>query len=203
MDEGQIKALIKRLHRSMRRRRRIEEQLASLGIETRPIIDPEQMADLSERLKRLEEQQAVYHALARIDFDDDFYVFVRAIDGDTIVVEPPRQLQRWMKDVHIRLYGLETPELWEELGQQYQRHLEELCSIDANGRLMIVWERERRGTNYEGFPQSSFEHRGIGHVFFRGPNGRYYYVNGLMHLLKYTSLHRDGRNLLRGRRAVG
>jgi hypothetical protein len=40
----------------------------------------------------------------------------------------------------VRLYGLETPELWEELGPQYQRHLEELCSVDGRGRLMIVWE---------------------------------------------------------------
>jgi hypothetical protein len=36
-------------------------------------------------------------------------------------------------------------------------------------------------------------------VFFRGPEGRFLYVNGLMHLLKYSSVERAGKNLLRGR----
>jgi hypothetical protein len=140
-------------------------------------------------------------ALARLDFDDDYYTFLRAIDGDTIVVEPPRALSRWMNDIHVRLYGLETPELWEERGIEYRGYLEELCKIDARGRLMIVWERERLGTNYGGFPLTNFE-RGIGHIFFRG-NGRvHYYVNGLMHLLKYSSLKRAGRTLLRGWRLI-
>jgi hypothetical protein len=106
-----------------------------------------------------------------------------------------------MKDVHVRLYGLETPELWEEAGSEYQNHLEELCAIDAAGRLMIVWERERLGTNYEGFPRSTFE-RGIGHVFFRWADNRYLYINGLMHLFKYSSLRRAGKSLLRGRRHI-
>jgi|SRR5579864_2572093 len=201
MDERQIRALIERLRSLHVEVRDITEQLASLGIQIPPIVDSQRIDDLSDRLTQLADQQAIHFALTRIDFDDSYYAFVRAIDGDTIVVEPPKQLRQWMKDVHIRLYGLETPELWEELGQEYRQHLEELCSIDARGRLMIVWERERPGTQYEGFPLSTFE-RGIGHVFFRSAGRRYYYVNALMHLLKYSSLHRDGRNLLRGAHAI-
>lgn len=137
--------------------------------------------------------------LARLDFGDDYYRFIRAIDGDTIVVAPPAPLLKWMKDIHVRLYGLETPELWTQHGPKYRDHLEELCAVDASRRLMIVWERERPSTNCGGFPLATFE-RGIGHVFYREANGRYIYVNGLMHLLKHSSLDRDGKNLLRGRR---
>jgi hypothetical protein len=104
-----------------------------------------------------------------------------------------------MRDIHVRLYGLETPELWMEHGAEYRRHLEELCAIDALSRLMIIWERERAGTNYQGYPLDSFE-RSVGHIFFREDSGRYVYINGLMHLLKYSSLNRDGKSLLRGRR---
>lgn len=196
--EQRIGELLERLHRLRGEAREIEQLLASLGLEMPSLIDPERLQGVAERLERIRQAERVYHALARVDFDDDFYIFIRVIDGDTIVVEPPRELRRWIKDIHVRLYGLETPELWEELGPRYQRHLEELCSVDGRGRLMIVWERERLGTNYEGFPLTSFE-RGIGHVFFRSSDRRFLYVNGLMHLLKYSSLERDGRNLLRGR----
>jgi len=197
-SDQRIGELIERLHRLRGEVRDIEQLLASLGLEVPGLMDPVRLVELVERLEQIRQAERVYHALARVDFNDDYYVFIRAIDGDTIVVEPPQELRRWIKDVHVRLYGLETPELWEELGPQYQRHLEELCSVDGRGRLMIVWERERLGTNYEGFPLTSFE-RGIGHVFFRGPEGRFLYVNGLMHLLKYSSVERAGKNLLRGR----
>ena len=197
-SDQRIGELLERLHRLRGEARDIEQLLASLGLEVPGLMNPGRLEELVERLEQIRQAEQVYHALARVDFDDDYYVFVRAIDGDTIVVEPPRELRRWIKDVHVRLYGLETPELWEELGPQYQRHLEELCSVDGGRRLMIVWERERLGTNYEGFPLTSFE-RGIGHVFFRGPEGRYLYVNGLMHLLKYSSVERAGKSLLRGR----
>lgn len=197
--EQQIGELLERLHRLREEVREIEKLLASLGLERPALMDPDRLDEIAGTLERIREAERVYLALARVDFNDDYYLFVRAIDGDTIVVEPPRELRRWIKDVHVRLYGLETPELWEELGPLYQRHLEDFCSVDVHGRLMIIWERERLGTNYAGFPLASFE-RGIGgHVFFRNSAGRFLYVNGLMHLLKYSSLERAGTNLLRGR----
>jgi hypothetical protein len=202
MNQSRIAQLIERLKFLRREAAAIESELSALGIPSQPLID-ENTADASEqRLHDLEQQEAVFQALSRVDYNDDHYTFIRAIDGDTIVVNPPSELRRWMKDVRIRLYGLETPELWEELGAQYQKHLEDLCSIDAGGRLMVVWERERPSTQYEGFPLSSFE-RGIGHVFFRTKSSQYLYVNGLMHLLKHSTLLREEKNLLRGRRTVG
>lgn len=198
MDEERLRELIERLRAFERDARELEELLLYLRIEAPPLTNFEGILEL---LRFLERQQGLYQALARVDFADDHYTFLRAIDGDTIVVEPPRALQRWLKDIHVRLYGLETPELWEDMGPKYRQHLEELCAVDANRRLMIVWERERPHTSYPGFPLSSFE-RGIGNVFFRGAEGKYCYINGLMHALKYSSLHRDGRNLLRGRRVV-
>jgi len=201
MDGDQIRALIDRLRALEAESREVEHLLASLGLQPGSLLSPGQINDLAERLDTLAEQEALQSAEARLDFEDDYYRFIRAIDGDTIVVEPPRQLLRWMKNVHVRLYGLETPELWEDLGPEYQRCLEELCLVDANRRLMIVWERERLGTNYEGYPLSTFD-RGVGHVFLNGGNGRYYYVNALMHLLKYSSLEREGKSLLRGRRII-
>jgi hypothetical protein len=136
---------------------------------------------------------------APIDFRDGAYAFLRAVDGDTIVVEAPSALRGWVKDVRVRLYGVETPELWESRGIDYREHLEELCRIDAQRLLHVVWERRRLNTQYEGFPESSFE-REIGHVFFRNYNGRFLYVNGLIHLLPHATYFRDERILLRGRR---
>lgn len=136
-------------------------------------------------------------ALARVDFEDHFYSLIRVIDGDTIVVQPPPRLSDSMKDIHVRLYGLETPELPTALGPRYRDHLDDLCRVDAGGKLMIVWERERLGTNYEGYPRVSFE-REIGHIFFQTAQREYLYINGLMHLLPHCSLERNGRSLLRG-----
>ena len=62
---------------------------------------------------------------------------------------------------------------------------------------MIVWERERLNTNYEGFPKTSFE-RSIGHVFFKSIDNDFYYINGLMHFLPECTLIRKGVMLLRG-----
>jgi len=192
-----IYELLSRLEYFRREAHEIERELAAQGIPDR-LVGDEFLTGIAERLVR---GDSVLHALSRVDFRDDFYRFVRAIDGDTLVVEPPLSLQEWIKDIHVRLYGIETPELHEEHGEEYRKHLDELCSTDAASRLMIVWERERLGNNYSGFPLSSFE-RGIGHVFFRMAGGRYLYVNGLMLLLRRSSLLRAGKSLLRGGRRI-
>lgn len=201
MHEKQISKLIDRLEDLLNCAEFVEHELHGHGLITAQLFNKNEIARILQYLKKLQETNIVQHALARIDFNDDYYEYIRAIDGDTIVVKPPLQLQGWMKDIHVRLYGLETPELWEELGKQYQQHLEDLCAIDAQKRLRIVWERERTGTNYEGFPMSSFE-RGIGHLFFEAPNGHFYYINALMHILKHCTLFRGERNLLRGNAVV-
>lgn len=199
MTEESLRKLIVRLQKLGEDAVEIQHALRTEGIPTSNIVNTEELSGTLKVLNELLRELEVRSALARVNFKDDYYAFVRAIDGDTIVVEPPEQLRDWMKDIHVRLYGLETPEMSEELGSEYQKHLEELCAIDGKNRLMIVWERERVGTGYAGFPLASFE-RGIGHVFFQISSSRYLYVNGLMHLLKYSSLFRAGKNLLRGRR---
>lgn len=201
MPTPQIDEAIERLQVLIEDARRLDAALRNLGVDAPRFLNHEGLAALLQLLGRLKEEEQVFHALARIDFRDDHYGFIRAIDGDTIVVAPPRQLRQWMKDIHVRLYGLETPEKWEELGERYRQHLHDLCATDGRGRLMIVWEREREGTNYAGFPLSTFE-RGVGHVFFAADGGTFYYVNGLMHLLRFSSLHREGQSLLRGRRHI-
>jgi hypothetical protein len=198
MRSEQLREAIERLETILHESERLAQLLNTLEFDAQPVLRTAKLLRLLEALRKLRNAEQVHLALAQVDFQDDHYSFIRAIDGDTIVVAPPAQLQRWMKDIHIRLYGLETPELWEGAGEQYRQHLEQLCSDDGSGRLMIVWERKRKGTDYEGFPLSSFE-RGIGHVFFSDRRGGFYYVNALMHLLRFSSLKRDDRLLLRGR----
>ncbi len=159
-----------------------------------PVVSIQFLVELREMLERQEHYNS---ALARVNFSDDHYELIRVIDGDTVVVSPPAALRDVMKDVHIRLYGIETPELYEPKGDQYRQYLSDLCSIDAKGRLFVLWERERAGTNYEGFPRTSFE-RGVGHLFMRTVDGGFLYINGLMQVLRLTTVERKGRPLLRG-----
>ena len=55
-------------------------------------------------------------ALARVNFEDREYRLLRVNDGDTLEVLPPDELKSWMRDVHIRLYGVDAPESSTELG---------------------------------------------------------------------------------------
>jgi endonuclease YncB( thermonuclease family) len=65
------------------------------------------------------------------------YKFLRAIHGDTIQAAPPGELWEWMRDVHVRLYGIDAPERGQEKSQLYTDLLNALCSLD-NGDLRIV-----------------------------------------------------------------
>jgi hypothetical protein len=146
--------------------------------------------------------QTLRMALARINFRDDRYRFLRAIDGDTLEVAPPRELSEWMRDIHVRLYGVDTPERGQERASFYTELLESLCTIDR-GAISVIWERERRGTEYAGFPLSSFE-RGIGNVFVELPDtdGRVLYVNAFLASFPDVQLVRDDKPLLRGARIL-
>ncbi len=97
---------------------------------------------------------------------------------------------------------MDAPEPGEEGAEYYTELLKNLCLIDG-GALSIVWERERRGTEYEGFPLSSFE-RGIGNVFvdLAERDDQVLYVNAFLASFPGISLVRDGKQLLRGSRAL-
>jgi len=148
-------------------------------------------------------------ALVRVNLRDERYKLLRVIDGDTLVVGPPQELTSWVNDIHVRLYGVDTPELNQTTGPVYKKILEHLC---RKGEVQIIWERERLGTNYAGFPLSSFG-RGVGNVFvileplkepFAWSGSHFYqqnavlYVNALLASLPHVTLERDGKRLLRG-----
>jgi hypothetical protein len=162
-----------------------------------PVGQEEKAED--EKVPREEPRRDPFPALAAppVDLKDGMYRFLRAVDGDTLVVLPPPELKGWLMDIHVRLYGLETPELWAPHGREYRDYLQQLCEIDAKSSLYVLWERRSLRDRYSGFPRSSFQ-RGIGHVFLPSPGGQFVYVNGVMHLLPLSSFTRNKRSLLRG-----
>lgn len=147
---------------------------------------------------RQQADQQFWAALARVNFEDRDYRLIRVIDGDTLEVRPPEELMRWMRDVHIRLYGVDAPESNTELGPIYTEILEKLCQLN-DGRLHVVWERERRGTEYGGFPTSSFE-RGIANLFVDIGDGFFLYVNAILASLPDMQIERNMRALIRAAR---
>jgi len=153
---------------------------------------------LEEAARQAEElaREAVRAALVRVNLRNETYQVKRVIDGDTLSVSPPRGLEDWMKDVRVRLYGIDTPEQSEKLGPFYTELLERLCSIN-DGRVHIIWEREGTGTEYEGFPRTSFE-RGIGHVFIDVPSERVLYVNSFLAMFSDVNIKRGQKKLVRG-----
>lgn len=150
--------------------------------------------------KRATEQaaQEFRKAIARLKFEDRDYKLMRVIDGDTIEVHPPEELMRWMRDVHIRLYGVDAPESNTELGPTYTAILEKLCRLNE-GRLHVVWERERRGTEYAGYPTNSFE-RGIGNLFVDIGDGSLLYINAILASLPDVQVERSKKGLVRAAR---
>jgi hypothetical protein len=134
-------------------------------------------------------------ALARVNFEDRNYRVRRVIDGDTFEADPPDELRRWLLDVHVRLYGVDAPESSTEQGPIYTDLLTHLLSLDE-GRIHIVWERERRDTEYGGFPTTSFE-RGVGNVFVDLGERALLYVNGVMASLPDVRIERGANRLIR------
>lgn len=178
-------------------RRRLDQLLAQNGL---PALTGAVRGILDDVEQRVAEKAAEEFrlALARVNFEDREYQLLRVIDGDTIVVRPPDELTRWMKDVHIRLYGVDAPESNTELGPTYAAILEKLCQLNEC-RLHIVWERERETTNYAGYPTTSFE-RGIGSVFVEIGDGYLLYINAILASLPDVRIDRSGRGLIRAAR---
>jgi len=154
-----------------------------------------------ERVKERATEKAArefQQALARVNFEDRDYRLLRVIDGDTLEVRPPEELMRWMRDVHIRLYGVDAPESNTELGPTYTAILEKLCQLNE-GRLHVVWEREREGTEYAGYPTTSFE-RGIGNLFVDIGDDNLLYINAILASLPDVQIERCTKKLIRAAR---
>lgn len=175
-------------------KQRLAALLAENGI---PFPSPEIDAIIESIREKANEQtiQEFAAALARVNFDDRKYMLRRVIDGDTFEADPPEQLLRWLRDVHVRLYGVDTPESRTDRGPIYTEILTHLLSLDDGG-VHIVWERERRNTEYGGFPTTSFE-RGVGNVFVDLGDDALLYVNAFMASLPDVGIERGANRLVR------
>lgn len=181
--------------------RRLERQLAEL-LADEPLQEllPQLSSTLEDIHNRLVEEieEQFYLALARVNFRDQHYMFIRAIDGDTVELEPPEELREWMRDVHLRLYGIDTPEKHEECGPLYTSIVEELCTGISDRRVYVIWERERPQTEYGLYPRTSFE-RGVGNLFIPY-EGRLIYLNAILAMLPHVQIERCDKPLIRGKR---
>lgn len=179
----------------------LQQLLARRLVDTPSAPDSHRLRGILERMAAEVEhyiEDRLYLACQRINLRDQRYPFMRAIDGDTLELHPPDELKEWMRDVHIRLYGIDTPERNEDQGPAYTSLLERLCRNCAGGNLSVIWERERGGTEYAGYPRTSFE-RGIANIFF-SLDEKVIYLNALLAMLPHVKTRRSNGDLIRGRR---
>lgn len=197
MDRQTLEEIRNILRQIEELRRRLDQLLAQNEL---PGLTDEIRGTLERVEERATEQaeRAFQQALARVNFEDRDYRLLRVIDGDTLEVRPPEELMRWMRDVHIRLYGVDAPESNTELGPTYTAILEKLCQLNE-GRLHVVWEREREGTEYAGYPTTSFE-RGIGNLFVDIGDGHLLYINAILASLPDVQIERRTKQLIRAAR---
>lgn len=197
MDRKTLAEVIGILEQIEELRERLDELLAENEL---PGLTDEIRRSLEHIDQRTREQaaQQFLAALARVNFEDRDYRLLRVIDGDTLEVHPPEELIRWMRDVHIRLYGVDAPESNTELGSTYTAILEKLCQLN-DGRLHVVWERAREGTEYGGFPTTSFE-RGIGNLFVDIGDGFFLYINAILASLPDVQIERRTKGFIRAAR---
>jgi len=189
-----IRSIVDRIEQLRRQLDQLLEQNEFSGL-------TDEMRGVLDRIDKQVTEQAEQDfsaALARVNFEDRDYKLIRVIDGDTLVIHPPKELMGWMRDVHIRLYGVDAPESNTELGPTYTAILEKLCLLDE-GRLHVVWERERRGTGYAGYPTTSFE-RGIGNLFVDIGDGLLLYINAILASLPDVQIERNSKKLVRAAR---
>jgi hypothetical protein len=107
--------------------RELQQRLAALLAQNSFEVQGEAIRDAVERViteARRKAEEEIQLALQRINLHDDRYKFLRAIDGDTIEVAPPGELRKWMRDVHVRLYGIDAPERGQERAQLYTEFAE-------------------------------------------------------------------------------
>ena len=127
--------------------RRRNEELAEL-VANQPLPNPtESITTLLTQLEAEAWKQVNVQFVAcatRVRLHDDKYRLERVIDGDTLVVKPPSELRDWVRNIRVRLYGVDTPESSDPSGSLYTDVLRKLCQLDS-GALDIVWESVRRG----------------------------------------------------------
>jgi len=72
---------------------------------------------------------------------------VRIVDGDTIVVDIDLGCNSWIKDEHVRLLGINTPEVRgvdKELGKDARDALASM--LPSNAEMLIRTEKDKRGS---------------------------------------------------------
>ena len=140
-------------------------------------------------------------ALVRINLRNGAYKFIRAIDGDTIVVEPPEELLKCgAKDIRLRLYGIDAPEKTTKGWERSKDFLETIITINGK-EVYIIWEREREGTQYQYYPKSSFD-RGVGHLFVKHNKNLLFYLNAAILGLEEVKITREGKDLISARKTL-
>jgi hypothetical protein len=178
--------LIKSLHAT---RARVESALTEVSAAARDrlSVDADRLfATLEQEIIR-SAQEGFDAASLRINTRDEHYTFTRAVDGDTIEVLPPEDLRHYAIDMHIRLYGVDTPETKEDrelFSSAYTTLVERLCSLDPSKRVYLILERETDAGKYAGFPRDSFG-RQIANVFVP-LDGKLLYLNSLLAMLPHV-----------------
>jgi len=84
-----------------------------------------------------------------MSFHPEFYWYkaemVRIIDGDTIVVDLDKGFGDWSKDVHVRLFGIDAPEMRgdsREAGEAAKQRITELLP-PKGGMVAIKSEKDK------------------------------------------------------------
>ncbi|KKL28982.1 hypothetical protein LCGC14_2369690 [marine sediment metagenome] len=153
--------------------------------------------DISRLIEKADEDLIFFYS--RINFSDRGYKLQRVIDGDTIIVDPPPKYLD-MKDIRVRLYGIDTPELRFKKGKLFKDFLIALFKELDYKKIIIFWDREKENTYYEGFPTSSFE-REVGNVFIEIDNN-FLYLNGLLLMYPDVSSNINNKDLIKGRKYI-
>jgi micrococcal nuclease len=69
---------------------------------------------------------------------------VRVIDGDTLVVDLDLGLRTWVRDVHLRLLGINCPELPTVAGREArQATMSWLSSVSEFGTFYVITDKDR------------------------------------------------------------
>lgn len=91
--------------------KKIQDLIAELNDLLRNENLKEIIQSLNGEINRLIEnvEEDIIFFYSRINFSDRGYKLQRVIDGDTIIVDPPPKLNDYMKDIRVRLYGIDTP----------------------------------------------------------------------------------------------
>ena len=154
--------------------------------------------EINRLIEKIDEEIIVFYS--RINFSDRGYELKRVIDGDTIIVDPPPKLNDCMKDIRVRLYGIDTPELRFKKGKLFKDFLIALFKELDYKKIIIFWDREKENTYYEGFPTSSFE-REVGNIFIEIDN-KFLYLNAILLMYPDVSSNINNKDLIKGRKYI-